>query len=390
MLLREVFPLSSCVGCHFSRSCHLFSLVSLSGFFRIAHRVPEFSMLLEGLVICQEDGMFASRREAHARKTRPSLLLPPRIRRRMRARALVWPALLPFIVLSGLLLNWTLLIPAAFAAPAASYSVPGHNTFQQFVSEGQRSKASHGPFVRPSSERAALRPQANAKQNNPLPSAEPANMKDQTYLLDDSFVLHRPVMKPSAQPATIQGTVIPAGSTPLIFRGSDGRLELDLPRGSLDFSHATLTDGSAPVGQLFLQIHQRFGHYIEADSILGTYQIQIVDSMGHAIQGVVLTHPATVVYHYQDREMQELNLNPDHVYLAWPDLLNAAQTAKRSTAGLAASMTNNPTAHTLTAQTTVLGGVLTASGTPEIAAPTTPDLFEARGNNGQYSYSRSE
>src|SRR5579885_710637 len=44
--------------------------------FLAVHPAPEFSVLLEGLVICQEDGMFASRREAHLRKTRPSLLPP--------------------------------------------------------------------------------------------------------------------------------------------------------------------------------------------------------------------------------------------------------------------------------------------------------------------------
>ena len=290
-------------------------------------------------------------------------------------------------MLSGLLLNWTLLIPAAFAAPAASYSVPGHNTFQQFLREGHPSKASHGPFVRPSNPRGALTPQANTKTGKPLPSAEPATMRDQTYLLDDSFVLHRPAMKPSAQPATVQGTVIPAGSTPLIFRGSDGRLEIDLPRGSLDFAHASLAQGLVPVGQLFLQIHQMAGHSIEADSILGTYRIQIVDSLGHVVQGVVLTHPVTIVYHYQQEEMRELDLDPTQIALAWPDLLATARASGQSEAGLVLPMTNNAPAHTLSAQTTVLGGVLTASGTPEIAAPTTPDLTAASGNSGQYSYS---
>ena len=200
--------------------------------------------------------MHASRMEARSRKTRPSVVPFSRIRRRLNRRALFWSAFLPLIILSGLLLNWTLLIPAAFAAPAASSSTPGHNTLQQFASQGNQSKAYHGPFVRPSTERAALPLQTSAKPNKPLPPAEPAKMKDQTYLLDNSFVLHRPVMAKTTQAATVQGTAIPAGSTPLVFTGSDGRLEIDLPRGSLDFTHAALASGKQPVGQLFLQIHR--------------------------------------------------------------------------------------------------------------------------------------
>jgi hypothetical protein len=95
-------------------------------------------------------------------------------------------------------------------------------------------------------------------------------MKEMTFVLDDSFVLHRPRMKQSSQPARVQGMAIPAGATPFAIKGSDGRLEVDLPRGSLDFSQATLAAGSAPVGQLFLQLHQLSGHYIEAESILAS------------------------------------------------------------------------------------------------------------------------
>src|SRR5579883_1105151 len=344
-------------------------------------------LLLVNILVCKEKPMRPSRKEGDSRNTVHLILPPPRIRWHVNRRALIWSAFLPFIILSSLLLDWAFLPLSALAGPAASVSAPGHNTFQQFLQEGNQSKASHGPFVRPSSERAALRPQASAQTGEPLPPAEPATMRDQTYLLDDSFVLHRPVMKPSAQPATIQGTAIPAGSTPLIFRGSDGRLELDLPRGSLDFSHATLAGGLVPVGQLFLQIHQLAGHAIEADSLLGTYQIHLVDSLGHVIQGVGLTQPITIRYHYQDQEMQELNLNPSQVTLAWSDLLTTTQGPKASQDGLVIPMANDANTHTLTAQSTQLGSILTASGTPELATPTFPDLFEASGNNGQYSYS---
>ncbi len=223
-------------------------------------------------------------------------------------------------------------------------------------------------------------------------------MQDQTFTLDDSFVVHRPVnTTKSSLPATVQGAAIPAGATPLVTTGNDGRLEVQVPRGALDFAHAALADGSAPVGQLLLQIHQISGHYIEADSILGTYQLQVVDSQGHVVQGVQLMHPVTIVYHYQTWEMTDLNINPSEVHLAWTTPLAAlqktAQTTRttaqltQQTAGLVIPMTNNGQTHTLTAQTTVLAGIMTASAQPEINAPAKPDLFETSGNSGQYSYS---
>ena len=342
--------------------------------------------------------MRRSHKDGSFKMSFPSMLPLSRRRRPQARRSLIWSAFLPFIILSSILLNWAFLVPSAQAAPDTSLSTPGHNTHQQFVSEGNRSKADQGAFVRPTAERAAQKLQTNAKQNQPLPPAEPATMKDQTYLLDTSFVLHRPAMAKTTRSATVQGTAIPAGSTPLVFTGSDGRLEIDLPRGSLDGTHAALADGTMPVGQLFLQIHQLSGHWIEEESILGTYQVQIVDSLGHVVQGVVLTQPATIVYHYQGWEMQDLDLDPTQVHLSWPGTI-AAQAAKQpnqmaatsaaaqQTGGLVIPMTNNARAGTLTAQTLILGGVMTASGTPEIAPPARPDLFEVSGNSGQYSTS---
>ncbi len=298
-----------------------------------------------------------------------------------------WVAFLPFILLSGILVNWAFLAGVVFAAPLAGSSQPGHNTFQQFEQLAQQSVARQKPFQRPGSDPYALTPQKNAKMNKPLPGVEPATMHDLNYTLDSSFVLHPPRMAALTRPAKVQGMAIPAGTGPLIARGNDGRLEVDVPRGSLDFSHATLASGGEPVGHLLLQIHQISGHYIEADSILGTYQIQVVDSLGRVVQSVALQQPITIVYHYQDWEMQDLNLNPNEIHLAWTGQLKQAEAAKQATAGLVIPMVNNAQAHTLTAQSTVIAGVLTASGTPEIEAPAHPDLFEASGNDGQYTYS---
>jgi len=111
-------------------------------------------------------------------------------------------------------------------------------------------------------------------------------MRALTYTLDASFVLHPPPLKPSSVAPKVHGTSIPAGSTPFQILGSDGRLEVDLPRASLDFAHAALANGSAPVGQLLLQIAQLSGHYIGEENELGIYQFQFVDSQAHVIQGV--------------------------------------------------------------------------------------------------------
>lgn len=226
-------------------------------------------------------------------------------------------------------------------------------------------------------------------------------MRDQTFVLDDSFILHRPAMKQSSQAATVQGTAIPTGTTPLIAKGDDGRLEVQVPRGSLDFAHAVLADGSSPVGQLFLRIHQLSGHFLETESILGTYQIQVVDSQGHVVQGVQVLHPITVIYHYQSWEMTDLNLNPDHVHLSWSassigtpgqrptanSVLSPATSTATQPTSTVAPMHNDSSAHTLSAQTSALNTPLTASGTPTIATPGKPDLFETNGNSGQYGYS---
>lgn len=326
------------------------------------------------------------------------LFVAPRKHRRAKKRALIFPAFLPLIILSSIL-SQTVLLPAALAAPLASYSAPGHNTFQQFQ-QGQQNKANQSQFQRPGVTPGMLKPNINTSTNKPLPSAEPAKMHDLTFVLDDSFVLHRPAMKPGSQPGIVEGTTVPIGTTPLMAKGSDGRLEVQVPRGSLDFAHAALADGSAPVGQLILQIHQIAGHFIETDSILGTYQLQIVDSQGHAVQGVQMLHPLTIIYHYQPWEMQDLNIDPGQVRLSWSSLLAPVQTAKQSagtvqagsattqsSAGLVVPMTNNAAAQTLTAQTSVINGIIAASATPEIQAPGKPDLFETSGNSGQYSYS---
>lgn len=216
------------------------------------------------------------------------------------------------------------MIPVAYAAPDQQLrSTPEHNTAQQFLNQGQQSAANQEKFKRPNDHSKDYTSNPNDPHNQPLPSSEPATMKDLTYALDDTFVLHRPVAGTSKQPAKVVETAIPAGTGSFQMKGSDGRLEVQLARGLLDFSQAKLADGSAPVGQLILQVHQITGHFIEASSILGAYQIQIGDSQGNVVQGVTLTQPLTVIYHYQPWEMGDLNIDPSQVHLSFGGLGSA-------------------------------------------------------------------
>src|SRR5581483_3143998 len=98
-----------------------------------------------------------------------SLIITPRKRRRLQKRALIFPALLPLIILSTIL-SQTVLLSAALAAPLAPYSAPGHNTFQQFQQQGQQNKANQSQFQRPGITPGMLKPNINASTNKPLPS----------------------------------------------------------------------------------------------------------------------------------------------------------------------------------------------------------------------------
>jgi RHS repeat-associated protein len=319
----------------------------------------------------------------------PGAASPP-ARARVRERVLTWGLSLPLCLLLSLTLfgAWPVIPSSAFAATLAK-PVPANLTFAKYLQ--QRSQMlPPGAFQRPSQAPGALKPVAssNLSPAKRLPSAEPATMQPQTLVLDDSFVLRRPPSS-TATPtpaATVHGTAIPAGSTPLVVSGSDGRLQVQVPRGSLDVAHARLADGRMPVGQLLLQIQQVSGHFVGAESVLGTYLLQVVDSQGQVVQGIQLLHPVTITYHYQSGELQELQLNPQEVHLSWSAALTQARSAKHSTSGLVLPMRHDAQTQTLSAQTSTLAGTLTISGSPEFQTPATPDLFATQGNAGQYSY----
>jgi RHS repeat-associated protein len=293
------------------------------------------------------------------------------LRRAHRYEAFFWITLLPLIILSGILLNWTLLMPAAFATPAASYSAPGHNTLQQFLHLGQRSKAYHGPLVRPPVQTTS---QTGASPKSP-PSAEP------------------PTMKPITQALTnMQTNAAMVGATsvqPLDLTGSDGRLEVRVSPGAFDLSHALTTQGAAPSGVLTLRISQVHGHAISSFNVLGAYQIQVLDSQGNALSKVALRVPLTLIYHYQPWEMSALDLDPNQIFLSWPGLIAAAQAAHRASISDVTLFTNNARTHTLTAQTSVIDGAssLTIGSQPDNQAPPVPRLVSVQGNSGNLSYS---
>ncbi len=304
-------------------------------------------------------------------------LIPPVFRRKRSSfrsprRALFWPAMLPLIILSSLLVNWIFLAQDVYAAPLAPTAQGGHLTFQQFVNEGQPSKAPHGKFVRPA-------PPKPGKLHHPqattLPGAEPATMKPITQVLS------------SAQTdATMVGS---SAVKPLDFLSNDGRFEVQIPAGAFDLTKAQNSQGVAPTGTLTLRISQVHGHEMGLLNSLGAYQIQVLDSQNVPLKKMALRTPITVIYHYQPWEMQALDLNPDQISLSWPGLLVADTQAKASTANDVVPFTNNTAAHTLTAQTSVvdMSASLSVGSEPNNQSAPTPHFASVQGNSGNLSYS---
>src|SRR5258708_7830996 len=286
----------------------------------------------------------------------------PRKRSRIARRALLWPAFLPLIIVSGILVNWVFLAQLTFAAPAVPYSTQGNNTFQQFLAEGQKSKAPHSAFVFPAEKQNNAKTSSANGQAKQLPSAEPPTMKPLSLMLT-STQTDAPLAKA-------------AGVQPTDLKGSDGRLEVLVPVGVFDVSKATTAQGKAATGPFTLKVTHLHGNFIGQMNMLGSYQFQVVDAAGQPVQGVVLRQPITLVYHYQVKELRALQLDPDHLSVSWPEALVAARKAKTSTQGLVVPMTNNAKQHTLTAQMSVMamGSTSTGSSSPSDSRPPKPNF----------------
>lgn len=147
------------------------------------------------------------------------------------------------------------------------------------------------------------------------------------------------------------------------------------------------TGGSPPQG-LSLRIVQKSGHFTGSMTVLGTYEISVVDAQGQAVQGVKLRKPLTLVYHYQPKELAALGLSANRISLSWPGQLAAAAKAKQSTKGLILPFSHDKTAHTLTATTTLSPlGIVQIASLPTVQTPPTPHLASVSGNSGNLSYS---
>lgn len=332
-----------------------------------------------------------------------------------------------FISLLLLLLLGSDLLSAGISSPAIAQaaaftpfaSAPGTLTLQRFLQQGNPSKAAHGahggvtPAALAKASTTSAKNKANAASTPPPPSAEPATMHPVTVALDGSFLASGTALPasppgsqssttPTATPATKSAaTALPTASptpaatpaqpvtaTPLVIKGSDGRLEVDVPRGALDFSKASRVGGGTPVAPLTLQITQLSGHSIGSNNLLGRYLIQVVDSAGKPVQGITVRQPLTIRYHYQAAELRELNLDPNGIFLSYPSLIPLATTGKPAPTGpLVVPFTNNAKTQTLTAQTSVLEPAASTTGGPStFVPPPKPLLASVQGNSGQLTY----
>ena len=198
----------------------------------------------------------------------------------------------------------------------------------------------------------------------------------------------QPISQPLTSTQTAAAMVGASSAQPLDLTGSDGRLEVRVPPGIFDLTHALTAQGVAPSGSLTLRISQIHGHAISSFNLLGSYQVQVLDSTGQPLSKVALRVPLTLIYHYQPWEMDALSLDPDNIFLSWPGLIAAAQAAHQSTASDVVLFADDAQAHTLTAQTSVIDGAspLTIGSNPDNQAPPVPRLASMQGNSGNLSY----
>lgn len=288
-------------------------------------------------------------------------------------RQLLLILFLSLLLLAQMQGDWSSLAHPAYAVSSGTRpNAPATMTYQQFLKEKRADNAYHGPLVFPQ-QTSVLPGQARHSTNYAqlLPSAEPVTMKPLVQPLATSF---------------LQGS---AGIKPLASIGSDGRLEVQIQPGAFDLSRATVVSGGSPVGSLTLRLTQIFGHFTGFLNILGSYQIQLVDSQGNIIDGIRLRTPITFIYHYQPSELFALGLDPDHLLLTWPSLIAAALKAHASTANDSILLRNDPKADTLTGQSLVFDGLHPYSlggGDPSNQSPPALHLASVEGNSGQLAY----
>jgi YD repeat-containing protein len=312
--------------------------------------------------------MFSARKADPLPLVRSSRRPLPRLRR--------WHLLLTLCVslllLSDALGGWTFVIPHAYAAAAASDASPSV-TFGDFLKKGRIDQAATG-FSFP---RTAHTPPGIASGH------------DQPSTLSLASTV---TMQPISQP--LDSTLLVGSSSsgsPLDVVGSDKHLEVLIQPGSLDLSAATTSSGT-PQGPFSLQIRQLRG---PLRGTLAVYHLQVVDAAGHVVSGITLSTPISLLYHYQPSELKAGHLDVAHLVMAYPELLRAARKAHRSTAGLVLPLTADPSAQTLSTQSSTLEPsslAVTSSATSSVSSSSssssgTPGSFLASeaGNSGQLS-----
>ncbi len=307
--------------------------------------------------------------------------------------------------------GWNFTSDTAFAATRPKVA-PGKLTLQHYLQQGRHDPYYRGPLIRPNP--VQLKGKQAPGSNIPvLPSAE------------------TPTMKPIQQALTTSFLAGSSGTQPLDLISSDHRLEVQIPPGAFDFTHAHFSNGtklhfaavstqSSPISMpsssipaptpcatqssrtctsqyqssavpqdpLTFRLIQIHGHFTESINMLGEYQMQIVNAQGIAVTDIQLHHPIIIIYHYQQWELDALGLDPGHLYLAWPSLLLAARKAHQPTINDVIALHNDPKMLTLTGQSSVIdthpfdeGG-----GDPSDQSPTIPHLASVEGNAGQFAY----
>jgi hypothetical protein len=163
---------------------------------------------------------------------------------------------LSLLLLTSILSGWGFAKAYAFAGPPHAKATPGSLTFQKFLQLSKQPASKRAPFVRPQkTPPMPVETHATPADYTHLPpSAEPATMKPVSLALTSSFLTNG------------------AGAKPFDVTGSDSRLEIQIPPGSLDVTHATTAKGTAPVGPLTLVISQIHGHYTAGYTSLGSYR----------------------------------------------------------------------------------------------------------------------
>src|SRR5579883_3193513 len=119
----------------------------------------------------------------------------------------------------------------------------------------------------------------------------------------------------------------------------------------------------------------------------GAYSLQVVDSTGHPVHGIILRTPAIFLYHYQPAVLTALDINANQIVMSWPSLIQAAQAARQPLTSLIIPLSNDPRTHTLSGQSRVLGpGIFDQVATPQVQSPPPVLLASVSGNTGQLSY----